>query len=269
MGLVLRARRLQRRFVGRPRRVDVLVGLGEVDQQRRPDARHVFRLRLAAVERHRGGQFGIGHRRRVRHAAAVAEAGDADLVRGARIGQQELDGGEEVVHEHFRIDLRLQLAAALVVAGVAADGAQAVGRQRSEAGLGHAPGDVLDVGVEAAVLVHHHHAGHRVFGAGRHHQVAAHLAMALRRGVGDVLRADARVGERDLLRQRIVRAQRGQQGDGAHAPDRQRAGAVQELPAAEPAVHVTVVELEQLGRKVLRGQAGHVGHLSCGRARPR
>ena len=39
---------------------------------------HVLGICLTPVERHRGGQIGIGHRKRVAHAAAVAEADRAD-----------------------------------------------------------------------------------------------------------------------------------------------------------------------------------------------
>src|SRR5690606_40262322 len=70
--------RSQRRLVGGPSLVDRFVVLGVMKQQRRLNLRHVLRVGLAAVKRHRGGEFGIRHSRGIRHAAAITKAGDAD-----------------------------------------------------------------------------------------------------------------------------------------------------------------------------------------------
>ncbi|MNF83523.1 hypothetical protein D3C84_658480 [compost metagenome] len=117
-----------------------------------------------------------------------------------------LDGGEKVVHQLFRVDLRLKFAAFVVIAGITADRTQAVRGQGDETGLGHTPRDVFDVGVEPAVFVHDHHRRHLAAGLGRTHQITANLAVALGRRVGDVLGNDVRVGELDLLGQRVVGA---------------------------------------------------------------
>ena len=257
--LVDGARGLQRSLVGRPGGVDVGVGLGEVQLQRGLDAGHVLGFGLPAVERHRRGQRRVGHGRRVRHTTAVAEAGDADLAVAEPARAQVVDGGEEVVHQLHRVDLLLKPPPVLVVARIPAHRAQAVGRQGHETGLRHAARHVLDVGVEAAVLVHHHDARHRTLHARRAHEVGAHLAVALRRGVAHVFGAEAGVGEAHLLRQRVVRRERGEQGRSRQAAHREARRAVEEVAAAQAAVHVAVVELEELRVEILGGQAGHAG----------
>src|SRR3546814_15426234 len=66
-----------------------------------------------------------------------------------------LVAGEEVGHQLRRVELALHGPAFVVAAGIAAERAQAVRTQRQISGLGGPPDDVLDVGVQAAVLVHH------------------------------------------------------------------------------------------------------------------
>ncbi|MCY1455036.1 hypothetical protein D9M71_721410 [compost metagenome] len=117
-----------------------------------------------------------------------------------------LDGGEKVVHQLLRVDRGLKLAALVVIAGITADRGQAVRGQGDETGLGHTPGHVFDVGVEPAVFMHDHHRRHLAGGLGRAHQISPYLAVALGRRVGDVLGNDVRVGELDLLGQRVVGA---------------------------------------------------------------
>ena len=88
--------------------------------------------------------------------------------------------------DHVLIQLRgvefpLQRAAVVVVAGVAAHWGQSIRGQREESGHGGAPRYVLDVGIEAAVLVNDQHGRERAV-AGRLHEVPAHGA---RRATGD------------------------------------------------------------------------------------
>ncbi len=257
IGLVGLAGGLECGFVGGPGFVDALVLFGEVEQQRRADLLHIRRVRLAAIERHGGAEFGVGHRCGVRHPAAVAKAGDADLVAGGLVGHQPFDGGEEVVHQFLRIDLSLQFAAPVVIAGVAADRTQAVGRQGDEPGLGHAPGHVFDIGIEATVLVHDDDARHLALGLGRAHQIGTDLAVAPGRGIADILGDDVGVGKGDLLRQRIVGRERVEHGDRRHAAQGEGGGAVEEFAAVEFAVHVEIVELEQFGGEVSGSQTFH------------
>ncbi|MOA16685.1 hypothetical protein D3C78_1369120 [compost metagenome] len=117
-----------------------------------------------------------------------------------------LDGGEKVVHQLFRVDLGLKLAALVVIARITADRTQAVRGEGDEAGLGQPPGHIFDVRVEPAVFVHDHHCWYFAGGFGRTHQITANLAVALGRRVGDVLGNNLRIGEGDLLGQRIVGA---------------------------------------------------------------
>jgi hypothetical protein len=127
------------------------------------------------------------------------------------------------------------------VRSLAAGREQPVRRQRDEALQRGAPRDVLDVGIEAAILVDHQHGGmlarHR-----RRHQIAAHRArIAARRRIGHVARLDARIGERHGLGLGVARQQRLRHGEPAH---RRGGGAHQEGAAVDRAVAVLVVEVE-------------------------
>ena len=70
---------------------------------------------------------------------------------GTRLQPQR--GGHEVFSHLFAIDLAEELAAVIVVAGEAAYGGEAVGREGHEVGEGEAARDVLNVRVQAAVFV--------------------------------------------------------------------------------------------------------------------
>ncbi len=260
MHLVGPARGLERLFVGGGAFVDARIVLGVVDQQWGLDARDLLRPRLAAVEGHRSGQLGIGDGGRVGHAAAIAEAGDADLAGAEFMAHQGFHGGEEVVHQLFGVDLLLQLAPLVVVAGIAAHGRQAIRRQGQVASLGQTPRHVFDIGIEAAVLVHHHHGRYLAAGLGRAHQVAAHSAMALGRGVVDVFGDDIRIGEFHLAGQGIVGAQCSQH-PGGRQPQHRGAGpgAVEEVAPADATVDIEVIEFEQFGREILGGETDHRG----------
>ena len=79
--------------------------------------------------------------------------GDAELAGAVGTGLQPHGRGVEVLGHLRAIDLAEQLAALLVVAGIAADRREAVRRERHEVLEREPPRDVLDVRVEAAVLV--------------------------------------------------------------------------------------------------------------------
>jgi hypothetical protein len=135
-------------------------------------------------------------------------------------------------------------AAVVVVAGIAPDGLAPVRGQRQEALDGRAARHVLDVGVEAAVLVDDQHGRERALARGLH-EVAAHGAgAAAGRGVRDVPGLDALVGEGDRLRPRVARQRRLGHGQGRHAAHRDQRRPVQELAAVDAAVTVLVVQLQ-------------------------
>ncbi|MNP50754.1 hypothetical protein D3C76_1450370 [compost metagenome] len=134
---------------------------------------------MAAVERHGGAQFRVRHGCRVGDTAAITEPGDADFATGIGVFHHPLDGGEEVIHEFLRVDLFLKRTALVVVAGVAADRAQAIRGEGDEPGLGQAPRDVFDVRIEPTVFMHDHHRRRLAGGFGRAHQIGTNLAVAL------------------------------------------------------------------------------------------
>ena len=116
-----------------------------------------------------------------------------------------LNRREEIIHQLGRIDRRLQRLAFFIIARIPADAGQPIRGQRQKSGLGQTPGDILDIGVQAAVLMYHHHGGqfsHRSRGL---HQIASHIAIAVGRGVGDVIGDNIGVVEADLLGQSIIR----------------------------------------------------------------
>ena len=117
IGLIDGVLRLERGLIRGPAGIDALVLRGVMQQQGRADAGDLGIGGLTAIERHRRCKLGIRHRRRISHAAAIAEAGDADLAGGAFAAHQKFHCGEEVVHQLGRVDLRLQRAPLFVVAG--------------------------------------------------------------------------------------------------------------------------------------------------------
>ena len=171
---------------------------------------HVGRRRRGAVERHAGVEV-RAHRdgQVVDHAAAPAEARRAELARRQLVRLQVTRAVDHVLAQLRLIEAGLQRAAVVVVAGIAADRRQAVGRQRDEARDGGAPRDVLDIRIQAAVLVNHEHGRKRA-----RRRSAARDSRASRPSVppGDgystyfaLMRV---VGERDRLRLDIAREQR-------------------------------------------------------------
>ena len=180
-------------------------------------------------------------------------------------------------HEVFgllgRSTLANSCAALVVVAGIAADRREPVGRERHEVGEREAPRDVLDVRIEPAVLVHDEDAGQlgrrcvaRV-GAERTDEIALDAAVALRRRHGDVAGLDPIVGLRHLLRRDVVRHQRLDDRGDRQTGDGKSFHAVQEVAAADFAVNVAVVELDGLVRQL--GSFGLHGRAPLGRRIPR
>src|SRR3546814_9843058 len=84
------------------------------------------------------------------------------------------------------VELAEQRARRVLVAGVAAEWEQRVGRERNESLQRQSPRDVFDVRIEAAVLVRDQHQRQRPAGLGGFDQVAARGAVALGRCELDV-----------------------------------------------------------------------------------
>src|SRR5450830_103429 len=105
--------------------------------------------------------------------------------------------------------------------------------------------------------MHHDHRRHFAGGLGRAYPVAAHCAVVLGRGVGDVVGNDVRVGEFNLLGQGVVGAQGGEQRRRGQPAKGEQCGTVEKLAAVKLAVGVAVVELQQFGGKVFGGETSH------------
>jgi hypothetical protein len=167
--------------------------------------------------------------------------------------------GHQVLDPLLGVLLGENRARLVLVAGVAADGRQRIRREGDVAHHREAARDVLDVRVEPAVLVYHHHAG-QLAGLGRAREIALHRSRALRRRVGEIFGPDPLVVLGHLLRPREVGAQGLQHRRGAEAADRVLGGAVEELPAAQSAVHIAVEQLQHF-----LGEIGcfHAFHGDC------
>ena len=115
-------------------------------------------LGCSAVERNRGGEIGAHpHRQLVDDAAAEAEADGAELAGAVRARFQPNRRGNEILGHLGAVDLAKSASALLVVAGIAADRGQPIGREGDEIGDRQAPRDVFDIGVEAAIFVDDQH----------------------------------------------------------------------------------------------------------------
>jgi hypothetical protein len=105
--------------------------------------------------------------------------------------------------------------------------------------------------------MHHHHRRGFVGDLRRRHQVCAHLAMTVGRGIVNILRADIRVGKRHLLRQGIVGFQQVKQRQRGHSADGIFPRQLEKLTFADFTVGIVVVVLEQLLREIFGRQSRH------------
>src|SRR5207237_3987270 len=114
---------------------------------------------LVAVERYRGTQRGDARGQQVGDPAAIAEPHHADLAGAFGTVRKERHRSQEILASLVLIELAEELARLVLVAGIAAERRQRIGGERNVLLQGDAPGDVLDVRIEAAVLVDHEDAG--------------------------------------------------------------------------------------------------------------
>jgi hypothetical protein len=157
---------------------------------------------------------------------------------------QELEGGEEILHQLRAVERRLHLAPLLVGAGVAAERREPVGAEGEVARLGGAPHHVLDVGVEPAVLVDHQHRRERPGGARGLRHEAADRAVALGAFVVAVIVSISGSSGRHLLRERVVRLELFEDHRAGDARGGVLARAGDEVALRHLAVHVAVEDLE-------------------------
>ena len=224
-----------------------------VNQYRRLDARHVSRRRGRTVERHHRLQVRTHlHGEVIDRPAAEAEAGRPQRARGQRMRLQEPGAVQQVGQQFIPVQAGLQRLARIIVAGIAADRRQAVGCQGEKSLHRHAPCHILDMRVQAPVLVNHQDGGKRPRPL-RLHQIAPHPARCAAGGViVDVLRRDAWIGEGDLLRLRIARQQRLRHGRRRDTADQgQGRRPLQKFPPRHLRVAVFVIEIEDPGIDVV------------------
>ena len=174
---------------------------------------------------------------------------------------EEPHGGREIVDPLDGIERAEHLRGLLLVAGIAAERRERVRRESHEPVHREPAGDILDVRIEAAVLVDHHDARPlaRPRGPGK---VALHRAGGRR--VGEVLGREPRVVLRDLLRERVIGTQRFQHRRGREAADGILAGLVEEIAAGEPAVHVSIEQFQDFGREIAGFHSFHGRSPSLG-----
>ena len=107
-----------------------------------------------AIERRRRFQIGAHlDRQRVGHPAAIAEAGGADPAAAVGPRLQPARRGQEILAPLGIVELGEHLSALVIVARISAQRRQRVRREGHEILQGKSPGNVLGVGVQAAILV--------------------------------------------------------------------------------------------------------------------
>ncbi len=171
------------------------------------------------------------------------------------------------------IELGKQLASLVFVAGVAAEGEQRVRGERDEVIQRHTTRDILDVRIQAAILVHHQDGGQLALGFCRSDEVTAQSAVALGRGILDVAGFEACVVRGNLLRSGEVGTECEQQALGGGAGDGKPPSAVEKVAARQPPVHVLVEQVQRFGMKVFGGLTGHgvvlvLHEYTCGGRKP-
>src|SRR5439155_2647040 len=140
---------------------------------------------------------------------------------------------------------------------IATNGRESIRREGNEILGSEPPGDIFDIGIQTAVFMHDQHARQLATGIGRVHQVAADVAIALRRGNGGGFRLDPAIIFRDLLGPSEMRAQALEERGGSQATDSKLVRALQELTAVDIAVHILVKHVQQLLWKIARFLAFH------------
>jgi hypothetical protein len=90
----------------------------------------------------------------------------------------------------------------------------------------------------------HNHRRHLAGGFRRAHQIATDLPVALGGWIGDVFGNDVRVSKFNLLGERIIRAQGGEERAGGQTAQSEQRRPIQKLSPVDLAVGVVVVQFE-------------------------
>ena len=169
---VLLAGLLQRCLVGIDAGVDALVEPGIVEQKRRLDLGDILRLGLPAVIGHRSIEIGRIDGQIVDHPAAPAEADHPDLAIGTAVRLEVVDHRHSFGDRLLHAELFEHRPGLILVGRRAAERRQKIRRQDDEALERHAPCDVADVVVQAAVFMDHDHRRQLAGRGGGTHQIA-------------------------------------------------------------------------------------------------
>ena len=232
---------LQRLLESRNAGIHALVEPGIVQQQRRLDLRHVGSRRLRAVIGDGSLQVRRLHGDPVDHAAAPAEADRAGLAVTARRLPEDAQGRFDVMRGLIRVQLGDHVAGLVLVGRRAAIRRQQIDRVGCEAFESEPAHNVLDVRIEAAVLVNDDHRGVLRIAFG-----ARHVGGDVRRrsvevdGVGD----EARVVRRHSVGAGVIVLQERQQRQRRGGRPGNRTQPFEELAAVEPAMCKFVVEVD-------------------------
>jgi hypothetical protein len=175
----------------------------------------------------------------------------AELAGAVRARLEPGRRGEEILLHLARVDLLEQRQPLLVVPGIAADRCQPVRGEGDEIGEGEPVRHVLDVRIEAAVLVDDED-GREPVVVGRPRQIAADASVPLRRRDDDSLRPDPPVVGLNLDRPGVVGFEHLKKRRGRGACGRECLRPFQEGAAAHATIDIEVEEIEKLLRKVRR-----------------
>jgi len=129
------------------------------------------------------------------------------------------------------------------------------------------PRDILDMRIEAAILVDDEDAGNFPGPERRCDEIPAHRARALRRRILDVARLDPRVVLLDLLCERELRGERLEQHRSGDAADRILARGVKEPAAVDEPVDVAIEPAQDFRMKIGSGFPVHVSSFVEWRSR--
>ena len=144
---------------------------------------------------------------------------------------------------------------------------QRIGRERDVVLQREPARDVLDVRVQATVLVHDQHHRQRLARLRRLDQIAARGAIAVGRRELEILGLQALVVGLDLLRHRELRRQRGEQAGCRGRTNGEARGAEQESTAIDVAVHVLVEQPQHFRIEVVGGLPGRSRHGAASQVR--
>jgi hypothetical protein len=169
---------------------------------------------------------------------------------GARL--QPCHCGHEVLAGLVLVQLCEELARRVLVAGITIEWGQRVRSEREVLLQGDSPGDVLDVRIEPAVLMHHQDARQPSRALHRHRQVAAHPPRSPGRVVFHMARRQPPVILGNLLRLGETRVQRIQEHGGRHAPCGEAGRPLEEPSAIDQAVNVLIEEPQDLWMEIRR-----------------